>query len=119
METKRIAILDDYLDSAVDLVDWSLLDVALKPKGAVSDIQVFHHPTVAMSETEIAEMLLPFQVLLVMRERTPLPASLIEKLKNYTRNTCMFYYFRLFLARGADSESRNNANNTAIDVSIY
>ena len=59
----RVAILDDYRGGARDLADWSQL-----PPG--SDLTVFDKPL----GDEVAAALEPFDVLVIMRERTPFPA---------------------------------------------
>lgn len=82
----RIAILDDYQGVACDLADWSRL-----PPG--SSLTVFEKPL--GDENAVAAALEPFDVLVIMRERTPFPASLIGRLPN----------LRLLITTGA----RNNA----------
>lgn len=67
----RVAILDDYMKIALKRADWSVLpgDVQL---------QVFHHHL--GSEDALVQALVEFEVLVLMRERTPFPASLLERL---------------------------------------
>lgn len=65
----RIAILDDWSGSALDYADWKSLYAA---------ITVFSEPF-GSAETLVAA-LRPFDVLCLMRERTPLPAAVIEAL---------------------------------------
>jgi phosphoglycerate dehydrogenase-like enzyme len=67
----RIAILDDYQGVALSIADWSSL-------GAGVSLHPFHERI--GSEDEIAERLRTFDVVVAMRERTPFPASLIERL---------------------------------------
>jgi phosphoglycerate dehydrogenase-like enzyme len=69
----RIAVLDDYQNVALDVADWS----PLKDR---AEITVFNDH-VAQTE-QIVERLKPFDVLCVMRERTPLTRALIERLPN-------------------------------------
>lgn len=69
----RIAILDDYQNLALQSADWS----GVKSHG---DITVFKDTIT--NETALIERLTPFDVLCVMRERTPLPASLLSTLTN-------------------------------------
>lgn len=69
----RIAILDGYQSVALEMADWSAL-------GAKADIAVFHDTL--SDENALAERLAPFEVLCLMRERTPLTASLIARLPN-------------------------------------
>lgn len=67
----RIAILDDYQNVALEMADWS-------PLAGRAGITVFNDH---LSEIdEIVERLLPFDVVCVMRERTPLPRAIIERL---------------------------------------
>ncbi len=68
---KRIAILDDYQGQALTLADWSIL-------GDAVSVQVFTEP--ASSEAALIERLQDFDVIVAMRERTPFPASVIERL---------------------------------------
>ncbi len=67
----RIAILDDYQDVALSLADWASL-------GSDCDVVRFGHNF--CSEDEAARELSGFDVLCLMRERMPLPSSLIERL---------------------------------------
>jgi phosphoglycerate dehydrogenase-like enzyme len=67
----NVAVLDDYPGVAMSIVDWS----------KVSDrahITLFQDHLA--SEDAVAERLAPFEVVCVMRERTPLPGSLLERL---------------------------------------
>ena len=69
----RIAILDDYQNVALECADWGSL-------GDDVDITVFneHLP----GEDAVAQAIADFDVVVAMRERTPFPASLIERLPN-------------------------------------
>ncbi|MEI5995867.1 D-2-hydroxyacid dehydrogenase family protein [Paraburkholderia bengalensis] len=69
----RIAILDDYQNVALDMADWSAL------KGR-ADITVFNDHIA--DTAQIIERLRPFDVVSVMRERTPLTREIIESLPN-------------------------------------
>jgi len=64
----KIAVLDDYQGYATRFADWGEL---------AQDVTVFRAPIAA---EDLVEELQSFDVLCVMRERTPLPASLIEAL---------------------------------------
>jgi len=68
-----IAILDDYQDVALTLADWSRLKQSHR-------ITVFCSPM--HGEEELASALIGFDVLCVMRERTPISAALIRRLPN-------------------------------------
>jgi phosphoglycerate dehydrogenase-like enzyme len=67
----RIAILDDYQGVALSVADWPSL-------GAGVSLHPIHERI--GSEDELAERLRTFDVIVAMRERTPFPASLIERL---------------------------------------
>ncbi|MGX1308800.1 phosphoglycerate dehydrogenase-like enzyme [Amorphus suaedae] len=66
----RIAILDDYQRVALDLADWSCLSEA--------EITVFDRHI--EDEAALAAALQPFEVIAIMRERTPFPRSLFARL---------------------------------------
>lgn len=67
----KIAILDDYQNVALEMADWSAL------RGRAS-IEVFSdHIT---DPDRLIDRLLPFDIICVMRERTPLPREIIERL---------------------------------------
>ena len=69
----KIAILDDYQNVALESADWSVLRDR-------ADIAVFEDH---VSELEpLARRLLPFDVLCIMRERTPMTAELLDRLPN-------------------------------------
>jgi phosphoglycerate dehydrogenase-like enzyme len=72
METQmKVAILDDYQNIALDLADWSAVARSAK-------ITVFNDH-LADADALVAR-LLPFDVICVMRERTPLSRAIIERL---------------------------------------
>lgn len=67
----KVAILDDYQNVALRMADWS--EVAAR-----AEITVF---TDHLADPDaLVERLAPFDVVCVMRERTPLPRSVIERL---------------------------------------
>jgi phosphoglycerate dehydrogenase-like enzyme len=67
----KIAILDDYQGAALKLADWSQLQ-------SEADIVVFRdHLT---EEDSIIQRLKRFDIICVMRERTPLPRKILENL---------------------------------------
>jgi phosphoglycerate dehydrogenase-like enzyme len=69
----KIAILDDYQNVALRMADWSGL-------ANRAEITVFNdHAGIA---NEVVARLLPFDVVCVMRERTPLSREIIERLPN-------------------------------------
>jgi phosphoglycerate dehydrogenase-like enzyme len=68
-----IAVLDDYQGVSQQLADWSIL-----PEGCV--VQVFRDH---LSDLDaVAERLREFEVVCAMRERTPFPRELLERLPN-------------------------------------
>ena len=67
----KIAVLDDYQDVALSLADWSVLDER-------ATVTVFNDH---LSESDaVVERLRPFDIVCVMRERTPMTRSIIERL---------------------------------------
>jgi phosphoglycerate dehydrogenase-like enzyme len=67
----RVAILDDYFNKALELTDWGALD-------GRAEVTVF---TEYMGDEDtVAGALADFEIIVGMRERTPFPASLIERL---------------------------------------
>src|ERR1700733_226044 len=73
MKKCQIAVLDDYQNAALESADWSVLRDR-------ADITVFEDHLA--DPDAVIERLLPFDVVCVMRERTPLPRSVIERLPN-------------------------------------
>src|ERR1700739_1569426 len=70
-ERCSIAVLDDYQNAALSLADWS----ALHGRASVSVV----HPHPADADA-VVERLQPFDIVCVMRERTPLTRTIIERL---------------------------------------
>jgi phosphoglycerate dehydrogenase-like enzyme len=69
----KIAVLDDYQRVSQSFADWSLI----KSK---ADVTVFTDHI--SDEAALVQRLLPFRILCVMRERTPLPRHILVKLTN-------------------------------------
>ncbi len=69
----RIAVLDDYQNVALQMADWSAVTDR-------ADVTVFNDHIA--DPDELAARLEPFDIVFVMRERTPLPRSIIERLPN-------------------------------------
>src|SRR5258706_824399 len=70
-EPFRIAVLDDYQNVALSLADWSVLD------GRAS-VTVFNDQ---LADSDgVVERLKPFEIVCVMRERTPMTRNIIERL---------------------------------------
>src|ERR1700730_599554 len=73
MKKYQIAVLDDYQNVALESADWSVLrDLA--------DMSVFRNHLV--EPEALIDRLRPFDVVCVMRERTPLLRNVIERLPN-------------------------------------
>jgi phosphoglycerate dehydrogenase-like enzyme len=70
-EPMKIAILDDYQNVALRMADWS-------PLSGRAEISVFNDHVADPSA--LVERLLPFDVVCVMRERTPLPRDVLQHL---------------------------------------
>ncbi|WP_263359949.1 D-2-hydroxyacid dehydrogenase family protein [Acidicapsa ligni] len=69
----KVAVLDDWQGVAKSSTDWSALS-------AIADVIFFERAF--QNEDDTAAALSDFEVVLSMRERTPLPASLINRLPN-------------------------------------
>ena len=69
----KVAILDDYQNVALQLADWS----AVRQHAAIT---VFNDHLV--DPAAVAERLRPFEVVCVMRERTPLTREILQQLPN-------------------------------------
>jgi phosphoglycerate dehydrogenase-like enzyme len=65
------AVLDDYPGVALRVVDWSKVSDR-------ANITVFHDHLA--SEDAVAERLAPFDIVCIMRERIPMPGSLLKRL---------------------------------------
>src|ERR1700719_3935681 len=70
-ERFRIAVLDDYQNVALSLADWSVLD-------ARATVTVFTDHLA--DPNAVVERLQPFDIVCVMRERTPMTRAIIERL---------------------------------------
>jgi phosphoglycerate dehydrogenase-like enzyme len=67
----RVALLDDYQRVALSMADWASL-------GAGVSVHPLHERL--GREDDVAERLRNFDVIVAMRERTPFPATLLERL---------------------------------------
>src|SRR5580704_17098237 len=67
----NVAVLDDYQGVAMSIVDWS--KVSDRANVAVSNDHLG-------DQNAVAERLAPFDVVCIMRERTPMPGSLLKRL---------------------------------------
>lgn len=70
---KKVAILDDYEHAAANMVDASSL---------ASDVEVAVFEDHIDDEDALVDRLVDFEAVFLMRERTPMPASLIARLPN-------------------------------------
>lgn len=70
---KKLAIIDDYERAALESADWSSV------QGDI-EVSVFHDHL--EDEDAVAERLQPFDIVSLMRERTPFPGSLLARLPN-------------------------------------
>jgi phosphoglycerate dehydrogenase-like enzyme len=67
----NVAVLDDYQGVATSIVDWSSVSER-------ANITVFRDHL--SDQDAVAERLAPFDIVCIMRERTPMPASLLTRL---------------------------------------
>ena len=67
----KVAVLDDYQSVAADMADWNSL-----PAG----IEVTYFSDHLADEDALAERLADFDIVMGMRERTPFPRTLLERL---------------------------------------
>lgn len=95
----KVAVLDDYQSVAESMADWSQL-----PPGA----EVVFFSDHLTDETELAERLGGFDVVVGMRERTPFPRSLLERLPN----------LRLLVTTGRRNASFDIAAATELGVAV-
>ena len=73
MEKIKVAILDDYQNVTHNFADWNSLSDKI-------DLNIFNE--YIGNDNNLAEQLKDYDVLCLMRERTPLPKELINKLPN-------------------------------------
>src|SRR5260370_781265 len=67
----NVAVLDDYQGVATSIVDWSSVSER-------ANVTVFRDHLA--DQDAVADRLSPFDVVCIMRERTPMPASLLNRL---------------------------------------
>lgn len=73
LRTLRLAVLDDYQDAAGRFGHWKLIDNEV-------DVDLFRDHL--HDEKALIERLLPYDIVCLMRERTPFPARVIDALPN-------------------------------------
>jgi phosphoglycerate dehydrogenase-like enzyme len=71
--TVKIAVLDDYQNIALTMADWSVIS-------GNPEIKVFNDHIFDLEQ--LVQRLLPFDVVCIMRERTPMTAALLDRLPN-------------------------------------
>ncbi len=69
----RVAVLDDYQNVARDMAVWNSLP---------ADVSVDFFRDHLSAEDDVARRLKPYEVVVAMRERTPFPRTLLERLPN-------------------------------------
>ncbi len=95
----KIAVLDDYQDVAFTMADWSVVKQH-------AEVTVFNdHLT---KETEVVNRLLPFDVVCVMRERTPLNKHILSQLLN----------LKLIISTGRRNASIDNKAAEELGITI-
>ncbi len=70
---KRLAIIDDYQDVALAMTEWSPLE---------DDVSITVFNDHLKDENALADRLRDFEIVCVMRERTPFPETLLKRLPN-------------------------------------
>ncbi|MGY1806930.1 D-2-hydroxyacid dehydrogenase family protein [Blastococcus sp. SYSU D00669] len=95
----RIAVLDDYQSAAASYADWSRL-----PEPA--EVVEFHDHV--DDREALVRRLQPFDVVVAMRERTPFPRALLERLPN----------LRLLVTTGARNASIDVAAAAELGVTV-
>ena len=73
MKKLKVAILDDYQNVTHHFANWETLSKKIK-------LKIFND--YIGDEADLSEKLFDYDILCLMRERTPLPSSLIDKLPN-------------------------------------
>jgi phosphoglycerate dehydrogenase-like enzyme len=73
-EPLRVAVLDDYQGVASEFGDWNVLD------GIAGDVELRAFRDHVAGVEALVERLAPFDVVVAMRERTALPADVLERL---------------------------------------
>ena len=70
---RRVAVLDDFQSAAARFSDWSVVP---------EPVDVVEFADHLDDEDALVDRLTPFEVVVAMRERTPFPRSLLERLPN-------------------------------------
>ncbi|WP_437298943.1 hypothetical protein [Sorangium sp. So ce426] len=75
----RVAILDDYQGVALRMADWRSLHPAAEEQAFTDHLDDLE---------ALAARLRPFQAVVLMRERTPFPRALFERLTSSSPSRC-------------------------------
>lgn len=70
---KKCAVLDDYQRVALQMADWSVVH---------RDISVTTYPNHFKTEAELVKTIFDYEIIVIMRERTPFTASIFKSLPN-------------------------------------
>ena len=95
----RIAVLDDYQHVAASFADWSRVP---------EPVEVVEFSDHVSDEDALVVRLQPFDVVVAMRERTPFPRSLLERLPT----------LKLLVTTGARNKSIDVAAATELGVTV-
>jgi phosphoglycerate dehydrogenase-like enzyme len=95
----QVAILDDYQNLALQSADWSAIE-------AHADITVFGD-TIG-NQDALRDRLMPFEVLCVMRERTPISGELMRSLPN----------LKLIVTTGKRNDAIDVATATELGITV-
>jgi phosphoglycerate dehydrogenase-like enzyme len=95
----RVAVLDDFQSIAARFADWSLTP---------EPVDVVEFADHLVQEDDLVERLTPFDVVVAMRERTPFPRTLLERLPN----------LRLLVTTGARNASIDTAAAAELGIVV-
>lgn len=95
----RVAVLDDYQGVATQMMDWSFL-------AADAEVQVFRDHL--SQQDAVVERLKDFEIVVAMRERTPFPRNLLERLPK----------LKLLVTTGMRNAAIDMAAATALGITV-
>jgi phosphoglycerate dehydrogenase-like enzyme len=81
MASTKVAVIDDWQNAARDLIDWS-------PLKSRADITFFQRHFGPGEENVAADLLADFDIILILRERSPFSEALIAKLPKLKMLSC-------------------------------
>lgn len=99
MKKLKIAVLDDYQQVALSMADWSAIQ-------AVAEVTIFKDHQA--EEAGVIKTLLPFEIVCVMRERTPLTKNILVALPN----------LKLIVSTGSRNASIDVEAATALNIEV-